>query len=53
MPKRDASRVIIGAAEVLLFARDPHLAARAAWLLLKDSESTFGDGSGRQQTPPS
>jgi hypothetical protein len=41
-PRRDASRVIIGAAEVLLFARDPHLAARAAWLLLKDQEPTFG-----------
>ncbi len=27
-----------GAAEICLLARDPHLAARALWLLLKDQE---------------
>lgn len=52
VPRRDASRVLIGAAEVLLFARDPHLAARAAWLLLKDQEPTFGDDAGQGPTPP-
>jgi hypothetical protein len=53
LPRRDASRVIIGAAEVLLFARDPHLAARAAWLLLKDQEPTFDENAGPEHAPRS
>jgi hypothetical protein len=31
-----AGNVIRGAAEVMLLSRDPHLAARAAWVLLKE-----------------
>jgi hypothetical protein len=45
--------VIIGAAEVLLFARDPHLAARAAWLMLKEQESTFGENASQGDVPRS
>jgi hypothetical protein len=28
----------MGTAEVLLLARDPHLAARAAWVLLRNAD---------------
>ena len=35
---RDTARVIVGAAEVSLLARDPHLAARAMWVLLRSDD---------------
>lgn len=35
-PRGHAGHVIVGAAEVMLLSGDPHLAARAAWLLLRE-----------------
>jgi hypothetical protein len=43
-PRRDSARVLMGATEVLLLARDPHLAARAAWVLLKDPQQPRDPG---------
>jgi len=37
-PSRSTAGRLLGAAEICLLARDPHLAARALWLLLKDQE---------------
>ena len=34
-PKRDVGRVLLGAAEICLLSKDPHLAVRAAWVLLR------------------
>ncbi len=44
-PKREVARVIRGAAELALFAKDPHLAARAAWVLLQDRPQADGSES--------
>lgn len=37
-PKRDVAGVLLGAAEVCLLSKDPHLAVRAAWVLLRSDE---------------
>lgn len=35
-PKRDVAGVLLGAAEICLLSKDPHLAVRAAWVLLRE-----------------
>jgi hypothetical protein len=35
-PKRDVAGVLLGAAEICLLSKDPHLAMRAAWVLLRE-----------------
>ncbi len=40
---RDVASVLLGAAEISLLAKDPHLAARAAWVLLR-SDDMVSDG---------
>lgn len=42
--RSSSARVIVGATEVMLLARDPHLAARAAWALLRGDDESPGDG---------
>src|ERR1700730_702920 len=37
-PKREVGRVLLGAAEICLLSKDPHLAARAAWVALRSND---------------
>lgn len=39
-PRRDFARVMVAAAEVCLLSRDPHLAARAAWVALRSGKAS-------------
>jgi hypothetical protein len=36
LSKRDVAGLLRGAAEICLIGRDPHLAMRAAWVLLRE-----------------
>jgi hypothetical protein len=33
--KRDVAGVLLGAAEICVLSKDPHLAVRAAWVMLR------------------
>jgi hypothetical protein len=37
--------VLRGAVQVMLLSKDPHLAVRAAWALLRERESTSDDSA--------
>jgi hypothetical protein len=48
LSKRDVAGLLRGAAEICLIGRDPHLAVRAAWVLLREQGMSDGKAlSGR------
>lgn len=52
LSKRDVAGLLRGAAEICLIGRDPHLAVRAAWVLLRErgmsDEQALSGHAGRQ-----
>ena len=51
-PKRDTAGVLRGAMQVMLLSKDPHLAVRAAWVLLRERESTMDENTLGEHRPP-
>src|ERR1700686_282425 len=51
-PRREVGRVLLGAAEICLLSKDPHLAVRAAWVLLRDKDAASdADAMGGRALP--
>ena len=52
-PEHDTAGVLWGAIQVMLLSKDPHLAVRAAWVLLRERESTMDENAlGEYRTTP-
>ena len=51
-PEHDTAGVLWGAIQVMLLSKNPHLAVRAAWVLLRERESTMDENTLEEYRTP-